>query len=298
MATRNVFIATLPRSGSTLLGMMLGSHSRICHIGESAYWSKINASSSKCCCGTVGCEYLIKMSEMISAYPKEVSAISDACGMIDLMDEPTKVRHQLSHSAQTTSQEYLEQMISLCCKGLNVTTDAARIVFEKDIVVENTKYPLIAEKLLQTADWKVIALTRDPRGIALSSREAGNRKHVPRPVKDKIGLFLSFSNRISDMMRHKDVLLIRYEDLCGDPVMTLSKICDFLGLCFEPCMTKFKTNKGHLLMGNHMMHDQNQEVCEDLRWHESLSHEEKGLFVRDDLIRAYQRIGYDLRKES
>lgn len=295
MKTRNIFIATLPRSGSTLLGMMLGAHSQVCHIGESAYWSKIDVSNSKCCCGTTGCTELIKMSEIASAYPTEIAAISDACGLIDLVEEPNKVRHHMSHSVQTMNHEFLEQTILLCCNGLERVADAARIVFGKEVIVENSKYLPIAEKLLERdSNWKVIAMIRDPRGIALSSREAGKRKGVPRPVKDKVELFLSFSRRISEMARHRNVLLIRYEDLCTNTTGTIENICAFLDITFEQRMMEFKTHKGHLLMGNHMMHDQNQEVHQDLRWHELLSSEEKWLFVRDDLIEAYAQFGYNL----
>ncbi len=63
-------------------------------------------------------------------------------------------------------------------------------------------------------------------------------------------------------------------------------------------MMEFKANKGHILMGNHMMHSQDQKILEDLRWHETLSPEEKRLFARDDLMRAYAKIGYNLEKES
>lgn len=297
MSAKNVFIATLPRSGSTLLGMMLGAHSRICHIGESAYWSKLDINSSRCCCGKIGCEYLIRMSTMLSAHPGKMSAIRDACGMIDLIEEPTKVRHGLSHSAPVTDQDSLRQSIQLCCQGLEIAADAARTVFGKEITIENTKYLPIAEELLRDTRWKVLIIARDPRGIALSNKEAGSRKGVPRPVKDKIDLFLSFARRASEMARHENSLLIRYEDLCRDTTDTLDIICNFLSVRFEPQMMEFKENKGHFLMGNHMMHDQNQNVLEDLRWHEALSPEEKRLFVRDDLIRAYARIGYDLEKE-
>lgn len=236
---------------------------------------------------------------MISGHQKEVAAIQTACGMIDVIEEPEKIRHCLSHSEPVPRQESLERTLRLCCSGLEIVSDAAREVFTKEIVVENSKYLSIAEELLRlNAPWKVIVMTRDPRGIAASNKEAGKRKGVPRPVKDKIELFLSFSRRVAKMIRDERVLLVRYEDICRNTVGALEHTCGFLNVAFEARMMEFKTHKGHLLMGNRMIHDRNQEVREDLRWHELLSTEEKRLFIRNDLIEAYRYIGYNLETES
>ncbi len=298
MKAKNVFIATLPRSGSTLVGMILGAHSQICHIGESAYWSKMNVQAAKCCCGAIRCQTLLKISSIISAFPNEIEGIHTACGMIDSMEEPDKVRHSLSLSAPIFSQDMLIPALQMCRIGLEKIADATRTVFGKEIVVENSKYLSIAESLLdQNGNWKVIVVTRDPRGVASCNKEAGERKGVSRPVKDKINLFLSFANRATKMIQRDNVLLVRYEDLCKNTFETLGHMCQFLEVSFEERMLEFKKYKGHLLMGNYMMHDSNQKVQEDLRWRNLLSQEEKRLFMRDDLIQAYARIGYDLKTD-
>jgi len=297
MKSKNVFIATLPRSGSTLLGMMLGSHSQICHIGESAYWSKIDVQSALCCCGKIGCPSLLEISRIISNFPKEIKAISMACGIIDSTDEPNKIRHSLSLSSPISDEAKLIPTLQLSCRGLGIISNAARTVFGRDIVVENSKYISIAETLLdQDENWKVIILTRDPRGIASSNKESGKRKNVPRPVKDKIDLFLSFAKRSAKMIQRDRTILIRYEDLCRNPIATIGNLCEFLEVPFENRVLEFKRNKGHLLMGNHMMHDSNQSIQEDCHWHDLLNEEERSLFMKDEFIQAFEQIGYDLRK--
>lgn len=100
---------------------------------------------------------------------------------------------------------------------------------------------------------------------------------------------------VSNLSDHY-ILLVRYEDLCRNTLGTLERVCDFLEVSFEEQMLQFKRHKGHLLMANHMMHDSNERVREDLRWHDLLDHEEKLLFVRRDLLCAYERIGYNLEK--
>ena len=42
MNEQNVYIASLPRSGSTLLGMILNQADGCAYIGESFYWKKLN----------------------------------------------------------------------------------------------------------------------------------------------------------------------------------------------------------------------------------------------------------------
>lgn len=295
MTTNNVFIATLPRSGSTLLGLMLGSHSKICHVGETAYWAKMNPLKSTCCCGIYGCDKLIEIAQLILPYSDEINGVLDACGMIDSMEEPHKTRHEMSHFKKMPSEVSLEKALTMCVRGLNRMADTARTVFGKEIVVENSKYLLVAEELIsRSSPWKVIVMTRDPRGVALSNKESGMRKNVPRTVLEKIPHLLSFALRANKIISSRNVLHVRYEDLCRQTIGTLNSICSFLEVEFEPCMLDFKSNRGHVLMGNRMIHDSNQEVKEDLRWKKMLSQEEKALFKRSDLILSYGSLGYDL----
>jgi len=215
-------------------------------------------------------------------------------------EEPNKIRHSLSLSACITSHNNnLESLIQKCCRGLGRVADIARSISGREFIVENSKYLSIAETLLSSSEgWKILVITRDPRGVASCSKEAGERKNVPRPIKDKIDLCLSFAEGAVSLARNHDkVLLVRYEDLCRNTVETLDAVCSFVGVPFETSMLRFKENKGHLLMGNHMMHDKDQGVVEDLTWRQKLSTEEKELFAREDIVRAYARLGYNLTKD-
>jgi hypothetical protein len=295
---QDVFIVALPRSGSTLVGMMLGAHSKICHIGESSYWSIKNVHTSRCCCGKVGCRALIQIHNFISEYPEEIQAISTACGLIDLIEEPNKIRHSLSLFSENFNQSMLPSLMYKCNAGIEKIANSAKLVSGKKIVVENSKYITVGESLLnkEKNTWKLIVVIRDPRAIAFSSKEAGRRKGVPRPVKEKIEIFISFANRVSEIIKKRDVLFIRYEDLCNNTCKTLNLMCAFLGVTYEKRMLEFKKYKGHLLMGNHMMYDSNQKVLEDIRWRDFLNQSEKNLFFRDDIVQAYAQFGYEVNK--
>lgn len=296
--TENIYIATLPRSGSTLLGMILGAHSQVFHIGESAYWSKLDVSTTKCCCGEIGCQTLVEISMNLSQFRAEVSSIYTAYSAIDMLEEPDKIRHKLSFSdhvdVKNKSPEF-DSLIDRCSSGLDIVANVVRRTSGKSVIVENSKHPLVAERLLEKKDnWKVIILTRDPRGIAFCNKKAGKRKNVPRPIESKLNVFLSFAQRAFLLSRKRNTLLVRYEDLCKDTFRVLRTMCQFIGIDFEKRMLMFKDNKGHMLMGNHMMYDKNQEIKEDIDWRCSLDSREKELFLSRDLVLAYKRLGYDL----
>ena len=166
-------------------------------------------------------------------------------------------------------------------------------------MVENSKYVRIAKALLTNQPtWKVVVIVRDPRGVALSSKLAGERKNVHRPVKDKINLLLSFAKEAYAIAQTSQTIIVRYEDLCHNSVEVLEAICDFIGVEFEITMLDFKKHKGQLLMGNRMIHDDNQEIREDTRWRYLLSEEEKALFMRKDLIEVYNNLGYNLTENN
>lgn len=294
----NVFIATLPRSGSTLLGMMLGNHSNIFHIGESSYWSKTSPQNLVCSCGNKSCDILMDIHEKVNTLTN-VKAIFEVCKIIDKIEEPEKVYHALSlpdkDDIGTVTEKEIVEKLECSCIGLEEIADSFRDIVNKKIIVDNTKNIRIAEHLIEKDLWKVIIMTRDPRGIANSSKNAGIRKNVPRPVKMKIPVFINFAQRAVLLSKMDNVLLLRYEDLCANPEKKLLEICAFIGVEYEDHMLKFKSDKGHTLMGNRMRFDDNEDIVEDLSWVTGLNNSEQLLICGNNRItQLYRQLGYCL----
>lgn len=296
----NVYITTLPRSGSTMLGMMLGNHSRIFHIGESFYWNKLHPKDAKCSCGKKNCEVLISIQNRIGNFP-EIGAIYDTCSLIDRIQEPKKICHSLSlpdnlKGKSVTSQE-LNCKLDESCVGLEKLADIFRDVIGDSIIVDNTKVIHIAEYLVQRDSWKILLLTRDPRGLAYSNKQSGIRKKVPRPLQMKIPIYIDFANRALRLRKLKNVFCAKYEDVCQNPEEKLNEICNFIGIPFENQMLKFKTDRGHTLMGNRMRLDDNQQIQEDLSWVSGLNYEEKNIIYRNsELTNLFKKLGYCLKE--
>lgn len=301
-SSENIYIATLPRSGATLLGMILGSHSQIFHMGESFYWGKLNPKDVKCSCGKFDCLFLNKIYRQAVKHP-EITEIYNTSCMIDLLEEPNKIYHKLSllsedQKIQMMVGKNLDNYLNKSCDGLEKLADIFRFVSGKKIMVDNSKLIRIAEHLVKRKNWKIILLTRDPRGLAYSNKKSGIRKNVSRPLENKIPVYIEFAKRATKLLKKKRVFFMKYENLCKNPEKEIPDLCKFIGINFEPSMLKFKVDKGHTLMGNRMRFDNNQKIKEDLDWIHGLDAKEKALIVKNDILRKlYANLGYALAGE-
>ncbi len=294
----NVYIATLPRSGSTLLGMILNNHPDIFHMGESSYWGKIKPSSVVCSCGKTDCKILDAVYKKVSGLP-EIRAIYDACSQIDQQEEPGKAYHSFSLPNQNGnipfSDSDIDKNLEIGCLGLDKLADAFRQTINRNIIVDNTKNIRFAERLID-GQWRIIVMTRDPRGIVNSSKNAGLRKGVPRPVAMKIPGIINFAKRTLRLIALPSVLLVKYEDLCQSPENEIRKVCRFLDVAYTDHMLKFRADKGHTLMGNRMRFGEEENIMEDRSWTTQLTAEEIGLLQSNsELTELYRKLGYELK---
>ena len=295
----NVYIATLPRSGSTLLGLILGNHSKIFHIGESSYWGKISPKDIVCSCGKIGCEFLLAVEEQAQRH-SEIKSIYEAYNIIDQLLEPDKIYHRLSipsDSTKITSEiiTTLHHHLHASCIGIEKLADIFRKLTGKEVIVDNTKTIRIAKYLYSRVGWKIILLARDPRGLAYSNKMSGVRKNVPRPINMKIPTYLDFAQRVLELGSQENVFFLKYEDLCANPETKIQEICTFLGISFEHQMLHFKRDKGHTIMGNRMRFNNSEKIYEDIGWIAGLTDEEKSLFYSNpQLITLYEAIGYKI----
>ncbi len=296
----NVYIATLPRAGSTLLGMILGTHPEVFHVGESSYWGKINPKDTICSCGIKGCPILLRVYDQI-AKNFEVESIYRACSIIDRIEEPNKQYHPLSlpdgkQKQGEFNQKDLETVLYSSCLGLECISRTFREMTGRRIIVDNTKSIRIAKKLLEYPRWKVILLLRDPRGMAYSNKKSGQRKGVSRPVSSKISVYKDFAKRALGLLKKSTLVhFLKYEEICQDTSGAIRKVCEFLEIEYMQSMLEFKKDKGHTLMGNRMRLDDNQEIKEDLEWKVGLTKEEKTMLCGDEeLVSLFSQFGYEI----
>lgn len=82
----NVYMAALPRSGTTLLGMMLNQHSDCLYVGESCFWPNFVPGKSKCSCGMIDCPTLMNIWRQINNVPS-IMMMADIFKILDNLPE-------------------------------------------------------------------------------------------------------------------------------------------------------------------------------------------------------------------
>ncbi len=294
--TKKIYLAGLPRGGTTLVSMILGQHHLLEQMGESMYAGVINPINFKCSCGAMPCSVCMKIYEA-AKNQSEIVTLYEAYGIIDKIREPYKIPHELTVQSTNNNLSQIEplKLIKSACDGLDSLVKIFRKILGDYIFVDNTKEIIFAEELLKRDDWQIILITRDPRGMALSTKESGLRKNVPRPVSSKIPVYLEFAEKALKLKQNPNVFFLKYENLCKDADSIIRSLCDFLEIGFEENMLHFKQNRGHTLIGNRMRLNSEEIIKEDLRWKNGLTDYELRLIVRNtNLIELYSELGYSL----
>ena len=73
---------------------------------------------------------------------------------------------------------------------------------------------------------------------------------------------------------------LRYEDLCRSPETALDRICDFLGLKYEPEMISYLAGDRHDVHINLRPLHQQSEIQLDERWKEEVTSDQMSRFAR------------------
>ncbi len=107
----------------------------------------------------------------------------------------------------------------------------------KQVVVDKTpSNSMIWRKLLRCwPEARFIVLRRHPAAIAAS----WSRAHPALSPTDVSEVLLPYLTGMDEAYAAHGGLLTRYEDLTRDPTRELTRICDFVGLPFEPTMLDY-----------------------------------------------------------
>jgi len=119
----------------------------------------------------------------------------------------------------------------------------------KSVLVEKTPSNVfVADRLAKAwPDAKFIYLTRHPWSIAQSWHEADP---VRRPMRRAVPHTLKYMEALERARPKHPGLSLRYEDLTADPAKETRRICEFLGLDWEPGMLEYgKQNHGDFKKG-------------------------------------------------
>ncbi len=242
-SARLLYLCSLPHSGSTLLSLFLGGHSRLIGLGgiERAVALLADpqaASGLRCTCGAPagGCPYWGKVAERLP-------------GGQDL----------------SRAERY------------RLALEIFPLVFGPDAwPVDSSKHveQLATLRALPHLDLRAVHLIKDIRGNAISAIDRARRKKGTR----RPGWLLAIENfhrwrrengKIDAAVARLDIPTLRvgYEELCLKHERTMTQIATALGLPAEPVSLSLETSRSHLIVGNRMRgQPEKQRLRYDNRW--------------------------------
>lgn len=284
------YICSSGHSGSTLLDLLLGSHSQVFSLGEVSHLPKNLALNTPCTCGAPvrECPFWSKVVETFSRKWHDVSAdpyamnlgYARASRVVDPNRQTKwylarrKALHGLAYSAYLRghgAERIGDRILGASIAERKRLYEVVREVGGVPMLVDSSKCYLTGVGLYRSApeSVRILLLTRDGRGCVYSNvkRDVGVRRA-------SLAWKNYYARALPLIERHVDpahVHHVRYEDLAGDPAAELASICAFLGLEYEPKMIDYAAAEHHITNGNDMRFSAGSVIRGDYAWRKSLS---------------------------
>jgi hypothetical protein len=295
-----VYIFSAGHSGSTLLDLLLGSHSQITSLGEIEHLSKNISLNTKCSCGmnirecSVWQQVLSTISRKLDVdifntpyalnmgLPNPV-VIKDKIHSTKRYQYKRRFFNGLRYIALKYSCKIFEPLLSIQYKSIEHTFlvyNAMLNLHKTKMIVDSSKSYLRGIGVYNKSpdNVRVILLTRDGRGVLYS-----NLKRNSSMCKSVIGwkkYYTRSTTLIRKYVKKEHLLRVKYEDLSEKPSSILKNICNFLNVKYEDKMLDFSGHIHHITNGNNMRFVKSSEIKIDKAWMNKLSEEDYYYFYR------------------
>ncbi len=210
-----VFIVGMPRSGTSLLSVILSAHSQLAISPETHYFTKYRK-----WCEKFGC---LQDSPKKERYLKWFLTGPEIRDMAFSSQELSELLSALSKEPTLTHEKIFQTVLE------SYSRKQDKPFWGEKTPDHMTHVPIISD-LFPTAVF--VCIVRDPRDVSLSWQavtwNTGNVYHHAKMWRNYCGLSDMYSMKYADRY-----IEVRYEDLLQDTEYAVQKICDFLGLEFE-----------------------------------------------------------------
>ncbi|MCF8069446.1 MAG: sulfotransferase [Desulfobacterales bacterium] len=286
-----IYICSAGHSGSTLLDLLLGSHTNIASLGEITQLPKNIALNTTCTCG----EPILKC----RLWRKIVDEISEEEGN-NLIENPYKfnlghikavVVKDKNHQTQFYNVKMKLMGLLLYAKlnwsnfipqslfsGVDSSVENTFRIYNKvrkelsvTTIVDSSKTYLKAVSLYlsRPEDVRIILLTKDARGVIYSGVK--RKRNAKKTAKSWARHYSRAITLFKRNINKNGYLHVRYEDLVKDPHQTLKKVCHYINIDFEDTMLDFLKKTHHITNGNNMRFLDNSTIKNDESWIKGLS---------------------------
>ena len=229
----HLFLLSMPRSGSTLLSLMLGSHPEICCPPEP--WIVLALA-----------EYLGLGNVRSAPYGREWAEIA---AIEFLLNPERKQRGALGKALRTIVETPRLDNITAARQMLKAAYQLHLDVSGKSVFIDKTPryYTVLGliDEIFPQA--KKIVLLRNPLDVFASYKatwEIPLTIFTPEGISVHARDFCEGLFKLADYTAtsRDDVLVMRYEDLAGDPESALRSICELADIDFSPTMLAYYEN--------------------------------------------------------
>ncbi|MBO4205314.1 sulfotransferase [Micromonospora echinofusca] len=228
-----LYVCGMPRSGSTLLDLMLGQFVGHCDVGELFYlWQSGVERNFRCACGAHfdQCPFWAEVGQR--AYGGWSSLdVADIRALQRRVDATARLPLILNPSMSAGFRRDLASYTDLLTRLYRAIAD----VSGARVVVDSTKRPSLAYILAQAPeiDLRMVHVLRDPRGVAYSWSQvvelpegtSTKGRMNQRSARLTARRWVTVNTMISALARRGvPRVVVRYEDLVRDPRAELGRI--------------------------------------------------------------------------
>ncbi|WP_026818202.1 sulfotransferase [Arthrobacter castelli] len=239
-----VYIAGAARSGSTLLGEILGAQPRVLDGGEMALFWRDAARGNRCACGQrlIDCEVWGAALGQIQAEHgitrDEYSTLATTRARLSRTTRPRRLAQMRRDPASWTADE--QRLVS----ATSALVNSALSITDSEVLIDTSKTlpALLFHDLDDSNNVTTVQLIRDPRAVAASTLRSrnvqrGNEESLPPggSLSAAILRWLSANSTAAlGRWRAQHGLKIRYEELMQRPATVTQALCSVSGIAFDP----------------------------------------------------------------
>ena len=240
-----IYITSNSHSGSTLLDMLIGSHSQCLTLGE--IHKLTQKSEGVCACGAENYRECLFWSD-VSRRLAEHGA--PALSELQLHSKDQAEFQRVNHALFRVLQE------KVGCSWF----------------VDSSKKLSRLSQLLRDPEFRVLPLhiVRRPEGVVCSNIAKG------RSYREELRAYHHDLWERYAFLRRRPHLLVSYESLCSNPEWVLTGIMAAMGLSFEPAQLEWTEHEHHNVNGNKRTRTSRQSAIRlDERWRRALTRRQR-----------------------
>ena len=286
-----IYIASIGRSGSTLLESMLGAHSQIATAGELHIWpQELRRNGVQPC----GCGQEVTACPFWNEVRNQADPLRQAGPGLDFFREAhnhgrtLRPRRLAAFGAAPTDSLQDQAQIKVYGENNAAILEAFSNVTEAESgirpqwIVDASKDPYRLAWLARSGlfQLKVIHLVKNPRGFAYSVTKShihGENGRSPSPAAVRLYYTArqmaawTIQNRLfgklaKHVLPRENYLLLQYETMASEPNETFRLVCEYIGVPYEAeAVESFRRGSLHTIAGNPMRYERRGIVLDE-RW--------------------------------